>query len=330
MSQEVGTAESKPRKLGKGLSSLVGLNPPPVVIAAPEPHNVAHLPAPAAATEASPPTQGSTKGVLLSDVIRLPLTLVDPSPFQPRKSLDEAAIAGLAASIKHSGLMQPVIVRRRGERYELVAGERRWRAAQLAGLETIPSLVRDLSDEQAAEWALVENIQREDLNPMDRAFALKAMSDRFSLTQDELARRVGLERPSVANLLRLTELEPAIADLIAKGTLSQGHGKALLAVPAGEKRERLAKLAAMMHWSVRRMEQEVSALAQKPAKSVAPDASPRAAVLRDLERQIGEHLGTKVSILTDRQGKRGRMMIDFYGLDHFEDLLTRLGVHTSK
>lgn len=329
MSQEVGTTDAKPRKLGKGLSSLVGLNPPPVVVAPPEPASVPTT-SPAAATLVVQKPADASGSLVLSDVIRLPLNLVEPSPFQPRKSLDEATIAGLAASIKHSGLMQPVIVRRRGDRYELVAGERRWRAAQVAGLETIPALVRDLSDEQAAEWALVENIQREDLNPMDRAFALKAMSDRFSLTQDELARRVGLERPSVANLLRLTELEPAIADLIAKGTLSQGHGKALLAVPAGEKRERLAKLAAMMHWSVRRMEQEVSAVAKKPAKAEVPDTSPRAAVLRDLERQIGEHLGTKVSILTDRQGKRGRMMIDFYGLDHFEDLLTRLGVHTSK
>jgi ParB family chromosome partitioning protein len=198
-----------------------------------------------------------------------------------------------------------------------------------AGLETIPALVRDLTDEQAAEWALVENIQREDLNPMDRAFALKAMSERFKLTQEELARRVGLERPSVANLLRLTELEPAIADLIAKGVLTQGHGKALLSVPAGEKRERLAKLAAMMHWSVRRMEQEAAVLAKKPGVPLPADASPRAAVLRDLERRIGEHLGTKVAIVTDRQGKRGRMMIEFYGLDHFEDLLTRLGVHSS-
>lgn len=330
MSQEAGTTESKPRKLGKGLSSLVGLNPAPVVVALPEPVAGVEASAPTKTLTEQSRAQASNRDQTLSDVYHLPLNIVDPSPFQPRKSLDEAAIAGLAASIKHSGLMQPVIVRCRGERYELVAGERRWRAAQVAGLETIPALVRELSDEQAAEWALVENIQREDLNPMDRAFALKAMSDRFSLTQDELARRVGLERPSVANLLRLTELEPAIADLIAKGTLSQGHGKALLAVQAGEKRERLAKLAAMMHWSVRRVEQEVSALAQKPAKSAAPDASPRAAVLRDLERQIGEHLGTKVSILTDRQGKRGRMMIDFYGLDHFEDLLTRLGVHTSK
>ena len=190
--------------------------------------------------------------------------------------------------------------------------------------------MRDLTDEQAAEWALVENIQREDLNAMDRAHALRALSERFGLTQEELARRVGLERSSVANLLRLTELEPAIGALIAAGKLSQGHGKALLSIPAGEKRERMAKLAAMMQWSVRRLEQEAAAAAaQKSGGGVAPDASPRAAVLRDLERQIGQHLGTKVAILADRQGKRGRMIIEFYGLDHFEDLLARLGVHAS-
>ncbi|MFO0830477.1 MAG: ParB/RepB/Spo0J family partition protein [Phycisphaerales bacterium] len=322
-----GVQDAKPRKLGKGLSSLVGLNPAPVMVAAPD-----AAPTPSAIAPQTTPAS-ATDGVserVLSDVVRILVGLIVPSPFQPRKQVDEAGVAGLAESIKHSGLMQPIIVRRRGSQFELVAGERRWRAASLAGLESIPALVRDLSDEQAAEWALVENIQREDLNPMDRAFALRAMSDRFTLTQDELSRRVGLERSSVANLLRLTELEPAIADLIAKGTLSQGHGKALLAVPAGEKRERLAKLAAMMHWSVRRMEQEASAAAKKPGKAVGEDTSPRAAVLRDLERQIGEHLGTKVAIVTDRQGKRGRLMIDFYGLDHFEDLLTRLGVHTSQ
>ena len=305
---------AKPRRLGRGLSSLIGLTHAPVVVE----------------TAGATNNATRTETVVLSDVIDVPLILVSVSPFQPRKVVDDTGIAGLAESIKHSGLMQPVIVRKRGGGYELVAGERRWRAAGLAGLATIPALVRDLTDEQAAEWALVENIQREDLNAMDRAHALRALSERFGLTQEELARRVGLERSSVANLLRLTELEPAIGALIAAGKLSQGHGKALLSIPAGEKRERMAKLAAMMQWSVRRLEQEAAAAAaQKSGGGVAPDASPRAAVLRDLERQIGQHLGTKVAILADRQGKRGRMIIEFYGLDHFEDLLARLGVHAS-
>ncbi len=309
------TDAGKPRRLGRGLSNLIGLQSAPVVIERSEAPN-------------STPATASTPNTL-SDVTNIPVDRVVPSRFQPRRVIDESGIAGLAESIKHSGMMQPVIVRAHGGEYELVAGERRWRAAKLAGLTTIPALVRELSDENAAEWALVENIQREDLNPMDRAFALRALCDRFSLTQEELARRVGLERPSVANLLRLTELEPAIADLIATGKLSQGHGKALLAIPAGEKRERMAKLAAMMQWSVRRLEQEAAQASQKPAKAAAPDASPRAAVLRDLERQIGQHLGTKVAILADKQGKRGRMIIEFYGLDHFEDLLGKLGVHAS-
>ncbi len=320
------TQDNKPRKLGKGLSSLVGLAQVPVVVA-PAPTETLVAPR---ETKSPENAKIEVSDSLLSDLASISVSLIQPSPFQPRKHMDDAGVAGLAESIKHSGLMQPVIVRKSGSRFELVAGERRWRAAMLAGLEVIPALVRDLSDELAAEWALVENIQREDLNPMDRAFALKAMAERFSLTQDELARRVGLERPSVANLMRLTELEPAIAEMIARGTLTQGHGKALLAVQAGEKRERLAKLAAMMHWSVRRMEQETAALTKKVTKPGAEDASPRTAVLRDLERQIGEHLGTKVSIVTDRQGKRGRLMIEFYGLDHFEDLLTRLQVHTSQ
>ena len=143
MSQEAGTTESKPRKLGKGLSSLVGLNPAPAVVSPPEPIAGVEASAPTKTLTEQSRAQASNRDQVLSDVYRLLLNFIDPSPFQPRKSLDEAAIAGLAASIKHSGLMQPVIVRRRGERYELVAGERRWRAAQVAGLETIPALVSE-------------------------------------------------------------------------------------------------------------------------------------------------------------------------------------------
>src|SRR5207248_2832206 len=169
----------------------------------------------------------------LSDFHLIAVTAIVPSRFQPRKVMDEGAIARLADSIKRSGLMQPVVVRPAGGGYELIAGERRWRAAKLAGLVQIPALVREVGDEQAAEWGLVENVQREDLNAMERAWALRDLSQKFGLQQSELADRVGLDRSTVANLIRLTELEPEIADLIAKGKLSAGHGKALLMVPAG-------------------------------------------------------------------------------------------------
>ncbi len=320
------------RRLGRGLSSLMALDTPVRVDAA----------GPEAIIEAKPairPTQRTENGVLsddagLSDFQSIAVGEIGPSRFQPRKMMDEGTIARLAESIKRSGLMQPVIVRPvGGGRYELVAGERRWRAAQAAGLKAIPALVREMGDEQAAEWGLVENVQREDLNPMDRGWALRALSEKFGLVQAQLADRVGLERSTVANLVRLTELEPEIAELISKGSLGMGHGRALLGMPLGQQRIIMARNAAMYGYSVRKLEQEVkyapgaARAAAGIAAGVATDEmSARLAGLRDLERQIGQQLGTKVSISTDRGGKKGRVAIEFYGLDHFDGLLRKMGI----
>lgn len=303
---------AKPRRLGRGLSSLIGLQAPAHPVAV--------------------DSVGSNQSSILSDVQSIPIDAIDPSPFQPRRVVDESSLVRLAESIGRTGMLQPIVVRpmRRGdgtERYELVAGERRWRAARLAAQTRIPAVIKPLSDEDAAACSLVENVQREDLNPMDRAFALRSLSERFGLSHEQLAERVGLERPTVANLIRLTELEPDIAKLISSGKLSAGHGKALLAIAAGDERVSVANMAAQMGWSVRRVEQ----LSQRRSPSVggvSGEVSPRWAVLRDLERQIGQHLGTKVLIATDRKGKRGRMSIEFYGLDHFDGLLARLGIPT--
>jgi ParB family chromosome partitioning protein len=245
---------------------------------------------------------------------------VSPSPFQPRREFDQGALERLADSIRRSGLMQPVIVRPVGGGYELVAGERRWRAAKIAGLERIPALVRSLSDSDSAEWALVENLQREDLDPIERAFALRALGERFGLTHAEIGERIGLERSSVANLVRLTELEEPIRRLIAEGKLTAGHGRALLAVPAGAERARLAAQAAQLGWNVREMERATRPAAPRPA--AAPGARP--ASLTELERQLGEHLGTKVTITTDKSGKRGLLTLEFYGMDHFDGLMTKI------
>ncbi len=231
--------------------------------------------------------------------------------------------------------MQPVIVRlAAGSRgaasatYEIVAGERRWRAAQLAGLTHIPALVRELSDEQSAEWALVENVQREDLNAMDRAIALKSLCDSFGVSHAELGERIGLDRSTIANLIRLTDLEPEIAAMISKGSLGAGHGKALLGAPAGPARVRLAKEAVQRSYSVRRVEHEAKRLATGSGGDLpAPGLpSPREAVLRDIEKRIAQSLGTKVHIRTDPTGKRGQITLDFYDLDQFDGLLSRLGV----
>lgn len=328
--------ESKPKRLGRGLSGLIGIEVP---VAAPAAATSAPTPAADQANvilhtqdnitsaDASPPAGGEIALVAVDTIV--------PSPFQPRRVIDEGALAQLADSIKRAGVMQPVIVRARPDGvYELVVGERRWRAARRAGLDAVPALVRTLDDADAAEWALVENVQREDLNAMERAWALRSLAERFSLTQAELAERVALDRSSVANLIRLTELEPEIAELITQGSLNAGHGKALLSVPAGSLRVTLAQEAARSTWSVRRLESESQAQARAakakvPGAIAADNAVPRSAVLRDLERQIGQQLGTKVVIHADRKGTKGRVQIEFYGLDHFEGLLARMNIRTT-
>lgn len=324
--------DHKPRRLGRGLSSLLGA---PVAVDLSPTHRD-HPATPSTAEQASVPTGSKT----LSDVFLIRVDAIVPSPFQPRRAFDEAQLAGLAQSIRQSGVLQPVLVREvargggGGVGYELIAGERRWRAAKLAGLGEIPALVKQMNDEHAAELALVENVQREDLNAMERAWALRALMDRFGLTQANLAERVGLERSSVANLLRLTELEGVITELIACGKLGAGHGKALLSVPAGEARVNLAKQAAADEASVRALERlaaeltsAVTTTRKKPGVNIGDD--PRLAVLSDLQRQIGQQLGTKVAIFADRKGKKGRIVLEFYGLDHFDSLMSRLNVRTN-
>lgn len=342
--------DPKPARLGRGLSALMGVQaapvrvevPPkatPIPTAAPTPA----APTPPAATPVTRPITTYTAPVapgakLLSDLHSLPVGLLSPNRHQPRRDMAATDLAPLAASIKSAGVMQPVIVRPilgapgTPVRYELVAGERRWRAAQLAGLTHIPALVRPLNDEQSAEWALVENVQREDLNAMDRAIALKALCDTFQLSHAVVGERLGLDRSSIANLIRLTELEPEVAEFISKGVLGAGHGKALLAAPAGPARVKLAREAVQRSYSVRRVEFEAKRLASGAPAGDVPVAglpSPREAVLRDIEKRIAQSLGTKVSIRTDPTGKRGQITLDFYNLDQFDGLLSRLGVSGS-
>lgn len=333
------------RRLGKGLSGLMNLQapvqvaPPMVPLAVPEPSLPASpsaLPPQTPDSSSAAPLASTKPDGYLSDVISIPVAAIRVSPYQPRRTFDDKALEELARSIKASGVMQPILVRpvqpAAGEiQFELIAGERRWRAAQRAGLSGLPAIVRELSNSTAAEWALVENVQREDLNPMDRAFALRSLLTNFGLTHDELGERLGLDRSTITNLLRLAALEQEIADLIVAGKLSGGHGKALLGIQNSGKRVEIARLAAQFGWSVRKVEAVASEIAQGAGPAgksggVAPtEVSPRHAVLRDLERQIGAHLGTKVQIQTDPAGKRGRLIIEFYGLDHFDGVVTKLG-----
>jgi ParB family chromosome partitioning protein len=328
--------QNKPRRLGRGLTSLLGVVAPVEVAPIPQASNARAAGNTPQAEAEAPRTVAADRGREneLSDLTMIPVEAVDVSPFQPRRGMDDAALGRLAESIRRSGVLQPVLVRPRGGRFELVAGERRWRAAQVAGVARIPALVRELTDEQAAEQALVENVQREDLNPMERAWALRSLGEKFGLSHAALAERVGLERPTVANLVRLTELEPEIAGMVASGVLTAGHGRALLAVGDASLRRVLAERAAREEMSVRALEKLIQAGRGAPSpvkgrEGVMVRDEARIAVLADLQRRIGQQLGTKVLITTDRRGKRGRISMEFYGLDHFDALMTRLGVSTT-
>lgn len=299
-------SSARPRRLGRGLSALLESNPP--------------ISVPPAGDSAETATT-SYPNIKLEDCI--------PNKYQPRMSFDDVGLSELADSIRRVGVVQPILVRPRAVGgYEIIAGERRWRAAKLAGLVEIPAIIKSLTDSESAEWAVIENVQREDLNPIERGMAMRGLIDRFGLTQAQVAERVGIDRSTVANLIRLTELEPSIREMIVSGRLSAGAGKALLMAPSGASRAALAEKAAGEEWSVRRIERAASGLAEgnrqaaKPSKQL---SSAQAAAIADLERRLGEHLGTKVSIQTDAKGEKGRVLLEFYGLDHFDGLMSRLG-----
>lgn len=249
---------------------------------------------------------------------------IEPNRHQPRKQFDDEALSALADSIRAVGVIQPIIVRRAAGpgRYELIAGERRWRASKLAGLATIPAIVRESDERTAAEAALIENLQREDLNPIERSEGLRGLIERFGLTQQEAASRVGLDRSSVANLLRLHELEPEIRAMLREGRLGFGHGKALLSISAGQQRLVAAGRAAEGGWSVRRLEDEARGRTEKPSSH--HDEGTGSVEMQDLEKRLGAHLGTKVRVHAGRNG-HGTLVIRFFGLDHFDDLMSRIG-----
>ena len=263
-------------------------------------------------------------------MLRLPQLKANPK--QPRRDFDEAALEQLANSIRSAGVMQPIVVRQMGdsEHYEIVAGERRFRAATLIGLERIPAVIHEVDDRTAAEWALVENLQREDLNPIERGEAFRRLIDDFGMTHQEVAETVGLERSSVTNHLRLVDLDPTTRDAVRSGELGMGHGRALLAVSDLSQRAALATSAMAQHWSVRELERRIR-VAREPrpgAASASADPLSKDPVrlhMDDLERRLGEVLGTRVAIQTGQKKGTGRLSIAFYSIDQFEGILERLG-----
>ena len=249
----------------------------------------------------------------------MPLEFLQRGKYQPRIDFDEAALQELADSIKAQGVMQPIVVRSIGaDRYEIVAGERRWRASQLAALDTIPAIVRDISDETAIAMALIENIQRENLNPLEEARALKRLQSEFDLSQQEVATAVGKSRPVIANLMRLLSLEREVSEMLEHGRIDAGHGKVLLALDGGDQ-VRAARKVVDSKLSVRQTEALVKAMLA-PAVDTAPQR--KDPDIDRLERQLSERFGTKVVI--ENKNGRGKLVIQYSDLDVLDGILNRI------
>ena len=261
-----------------------------------------------------PGTKDDARGTALR---QLPIERVQRSPYQPRQSMQPEALEALAESIRQQGVMQPVVVREVGGEYQLIAGERRWRAAQHAGLETVPAVVRPLSDAEAALAALVENVQREDLSAMELARALRAILEISGGTHKEVGRSIGMSRAAVSNHLRLLELGDAAKELLGERKLEMGHGRALLAVTNPARQAALARLIAEKGLTVRDAERLAQAEG-RPEKTPAP----RDPNVVSLERDLSERWGAPVRI---RHGKRGgRLEVRYKNLDELQSLLSRL------
>ena len=308
-------ATAKKRKLGRGLKSMI--NTPVQVDASPEPVRKDDR---AVADQAD--------GNILQ---HLPVAEITANQWQPRQAFDAEALSALSESIKKAGVMQPVLVRRAANGYELVAGERRLRAAEMAGLEHIPAVIRDIDDRAAAEWSIIENIQREDLNPIERAEAYQRLQDQFGLTHQEIADQVGLNRSSVTNHIRMTELDEGTKEAVRTGLMSGGHAKSLLSVASISERTKLVRLAISGQWSVRELERRVRRIQSAGTTTTdSKEVSSTKSHLTDLEGQLAEHLGTRVHI--QQQGKKagkGKLVIEYFDLDQFDGLLTKMGFKPS-
>jgi ParB family chromosome partitioning protein len=256
---------------------------------------------------------------------KISIDSISPNPYQARTVWNEHELAELTESIKANGIIQPIIVRPIGTGFQLIAGERRLRAAELASLTSVPALVRRATDEQLQEWALVENIHRVDLNPIERAKAYHEYISTFSLTQAEAAERLGEGRSVVANYVRLLDLPQEIKQMLADSQLSMGHARAILALPTDELRRKLANRAMAGRLSVREVERLVRKYLAGTGQVKTTVRSKPPHIL-DIENKLSSQLSTKVSIETRKNGQRGKVIIEFYSLDEFDGLLERIGL----
>ncbi|MEX1033082.1 MAG: ParB/RepB/Spo0J family partition protein [Cellvibrionaceae bacterium] len=299
----------KRKGLGRGLDALLGgiNSEAPAVSVTPE-------------SETAPPAD-QLEGSTSRDLNHIPLDQIQRGKYQPRRDIQPEALEELAESIRAQGVMQPIVIRPVGDRrYEIIAGERRWRAAQLAGLDRIPALIKDVPDEAAIAMALIENIQREDLNPIEEAFALKRLQDEFELTHQEVAAAVGKSRTTVTNLLRLISLGDEVRTLVEHGDLEMGHARALLTLEEEEQRD-LARQVVAKELSVRQTEALVRRLQQQQTKAVPinkvdPD-------IQQLEEGLAEQIGVPVSLQHTAKGK-GRLVFKYNSLDELDGILKHL------
>jgi ParB family chromosome partitioning protein len=293
------TMAAKKRGLGRGLDALLGID-----------------------------TAADSAETAGGELRTLAVVQLQPGRYQPRTGMDQERLAELAESIKAQGVIQPIVVREIArDRFEIIAGERRWRAAQLAGLTDIPAVVREVADQAAIAMALIENIQREDLNPLEEAAALKRLIEEFSLTHQDAAQAVGRSRAAVSNLLRLLDLPEAVRTLLEKHRLEMGHARTLITLPAALATQ-LALQAADGGWSVRELEERVRQLQAGKAdtKSADKDAAPKRKVDPDiaaLERSLSEKLATRVALQHGRNG-RGKLVIQYHSLDELDGILERI------
>ncbi len=309
-------------RLGRGLGALIA-------------SGAAQMkPAPAAATAAAPAAQAAPSAATapvpvptpdgLPGYREIPVHAVEPNPFQPRKEFSDEALHELVESIRAEGLLQPIVVRQAGDKFQLIAGERRWRAFQQIGLKSIPARVMTSSDSSAATLALIENLQRADLNPMEEAHGYASLIRDFDLTQDAAAQRVGRGRATVANSLRLLGLEPELQGYVGKGLLSTGHAKVLLGVEGGAERLTVARRCLEDGLSVRALEDLVAHGGGRGAGKRRRMPAAEAVALGDIEKKLTSHLGARTTLR--HSPKRGRIIIEYRGNEDLQRVLERIGV----
>lgn len=317
---------SKPvNRLGKGLSALIGSRTASTTLRD-GPLNQTPASAPPVAATAKPPAAALSPESADASALRdVAVAQIRPNPKQPRTIFNEASIAELAASIKVSGVLQPLLLRPAGDHFELIAGERRLRAAQKAGLTVVPAIVRELSDAESLEIALVENLQREDLGPLDRAAAYQQYIDSFGSSADQLASRLGESRANVVNYLRLLRLAGEIQDLIRTGELGMGHARALLAATSPQQQLALARLAIRRNLTVRQIEEMARTPTEEAREAAAaPSAKPLDRHFADVETSLSKSLGVKVTLRPGKAKNSGTIMIRYASLDEFDRVAERL------